>query len=181
MSEPLSITVGSGEPEDQLPPGTYPAALKAVVERTITVQNEDRDVFEWTFLVDTANEDGTPGEPIEVSGLSSKMTGPQSKTAAYLAALLGPVAVQPGATFTMNDLVGKRCLITVALNKSGYSKVESATPTPTTVAPTRSTNRAAAGAAPAAEPAAAPEAAPAAVAVAAAAPVVGPVDDDLPF
>jgi hypothetical protein len=144
---PFSITVGSGEPEDQLAPGNYPATLKAVVERTINVSGEDREVFEWTFEVATANDDGTPGEPIEVSGLSSRMTGPQSKTAAYLVALLGPAAVQPGATFTMNDLIGKACLIQTTLNKGGYAKVDGATPMPTTAAK-RPTNRAAAAAAP---------------------------------
>lgn len=161
----LSITIGSGEPADQLPPGNYPAKLKSVVERTIQVQGEDRDVFEWTFLVDTTNDDGTPGEPIEVSGLSSRMTGPLSKTAAFLVALLGPAAVQPGATFTMNDLVGKSCLIQTSLNKGGYAKVDGATPLPVKAA-VRATNRAAAAVAVPAKAAAAdsPEA-----------------DDDLPF
>lgn len=172
----LSITVGSGVPEDQIAPGNYPASLKSVVARTITVQNEDREVFEWTFLVDTENEDGSAGEPIEVSGLTSQMTGPQSKTAQFLAALMGAEAVQPGVTFTMNDLVGRRCLIQTVLNKGGYAKVDGATPIPTTVARSqpRSTTRAAA----------------ASTAVAAAAPepsadvddVASPTgDDDLPF
>ena len=181
MADTLSITVGSGEPEDQLPPGTYPATLESVVERTITVNNEDRDVFEWTFLVDTENEDGTPGEPIKVGGLSSKMTGPQSKTAAYLVALLGPAAVQPGATFTMNDLAGKRCLITTVLNKSGYAKVDGAVQLVAT--PMKATNRAAAASAvPQEQAASAAAVEPAKAAVAAAAPVpAGEVDDDLPF
>lgn len=162
---PLSITVGSGEPEDQLPPGNYPAKLTAVTERTINVQGEDREVFEWSFEVETANDDGTPGEPIAISGLSSRMTGPQSKTAQYLVALLGPAAVQPGATFTMNDLVGKPCLIQTSLNKGGYAKVDGATPLPTAAAK-RPSNRAAATAV-AAAPAAAAE--------------TEPEGDDLPF
>jgi hypothetical protein len=141
---PFSITVGSGEPEDQLPPGNYPATLDAVTERTITVQGQDKEVFEWTFLVATANDDGTPGEPIKVTGLSSRMTGPQSKTAAYLVALLGAAAVQPGNTFTMADLVGKQCLIQTTINAGGYAKVDGATPMPTQAAVTRQTNRAAA-------------------------------------
>lgn len=180
MAEALSITVGSGEPEDQLAPGNYPATLESVVERTITVNNEDRDVFEWTFLVDTENEDGTPGEPIKISGLSSKMTGPQSKTAAFLSALLGAAAVQPGATFTMNDLAGKRCLIQTALNRNGYAKVEGATALPTSVAKTN--RRAAAAPQVVAETTVEADepAAPAAVAAAVAAPSAE-VDDDLPF
>jgi len=162
----LSITIGSGEPEDQLAPGNYPARLKSVVEKSITVQGEDRDVFEWTFLVDTTNDDGTPAEPIEVGGLSSRMTGPLSKTAAFLVALLGPQAVQPGATFTMNDLVGKACLIQTSVNKGGYAKVDGATPLPVKAA-VRATNRAAAAVA--------------VPAVSAAAEPADEADDDLPF
>lgn len=143
MATPLSITVGTGVPDDQLPPGNYPATLTAVVERTIEVKGESRDVFEWTFAVPTANDDGTPGDPISISGLSSQMTGPKSKTAAFLVALLGPSAVQPGATFTMNDLVGKTCLIQTDLNDNGYHKVVGATPTPVQTAAVRPTNRAA--------------------------------------
>jgi hypothetical protein len=149
MAQPLSITVGSGVPDDQLAPGNYPATLKAVTERTIDVKGESRDVYEWEFAVPTQEDDGSPGEPIKVTGLTSQMTGPKSKTAAYLVALLGPAAVQPGATFTMNDLVGKECLIQTDLNESGYHKVVGATPLPVSVAP-RQTNRAAAQVAPAA-------------------------------
>lgn len=150
----LSITVGSGVPDDQLPPGNYPASLTAVVERTIEVKGESRDVFEWTFAVATADDDGTPGEPIKISGLSSQMTGPKSKTAAFLVALLGPDAVKPGATFTMNDLIGKTCLIQTDLNEAGYHKVVGATPTPVTTAVRPSNRAAAAAAVPAAAPAA---------------------------
>ena len=150
MADALSITIGSGVPDDQLQPGNYPAKLKSVVERTINVKGEDRDVYDWTFEVPTVEDDGvTPGAPVEVNGLSSRMTGPKSKTASYLVALLGPAAVQPGATFTMNDLIGKDCLIQTDLNESGYHKVVGATPLPVTVAP-RQTNRAAAQVAPAA-------------------------------
>jgi hypothetical protein len=180
VATPLSITVGTGVPDDQLPPGNYPATLTSVVERTIEVKGESRDVFEWSFAVPTANDDGTPGDPIAISGLSSQMTGPKSKTAAFLVALLGPTAVQPGATFTMNDLVGKQCLIQTDLNDNGYHKVVGATPLPVT-AQVRPTNRAAVGeaapaspAAPAAEMKAAPKAQ--ALPVAAEDP-----DDDLPF
>jgi hypothetical protein len=180
VATPLSITVGSGVPDDQLPPGNYPATLTSVVERTIEVKGESRDVFEWSFAVPTANDDGTPGDPIAISGLSSQMTGPKSKTAAFLVALLGPTAVQPGATFTMNDLVGKQCLIQTDLNDAGYHKVVGATPLPVT-AQVRPTNRAAVGEAATASPAAEePEmkGPPPAKALPVAA---GDPDDDLPF
>lgn len=180
MATPLTITVGSGVPDDQLPPGNYPASLTSVVERQIEVKGETRDVFDWTFAVPTVNDDGSPGDPIAISGLSSQMTGPKSKTAAFLVALLGPSAVQPGATFTMNDLIGKQCYIQTDLNDAGYAKVVGATPLPVT-AQVRPSNRAAVGEAGAASPAAdaaprkgnAPVAAPAAAAE-------NP-DDDLPF
>ena len=177
MADALSITVGSGIPEDQLAPGNYPATLKSVTARTITVNSEDREVFEWLFLVDTENEDGSPGEPIEVGGLSSQMTGPQSKTAMFLSALMGAEAVQPGRTFTMNDLVGKRCLIQTVFNKGGYAKVESASAIPATPVKTKPSNRAVAAATTAAA-VAAPEPAPSADAEGA---VTAAGDDDLPF
>ena len=145
VATPLSITVGSGMPDDQLAPGNYPASLVSVTEKSIDVKGESRDVYEWTFAVPTQEDDGSPGEPIKVSGLSSQMTGPKSKTAAFLVALLGPQAVQPGATFTMNDLIGKECLIQTELNDSGYAKVVGATPMPVQSAPSRPSNRAAAG------------------------------------
>ena len=144
MAQPLSITIGSGMPDDQLPPGNYPATLLSVTERTIEVKGESREVYEWAFAVPTQEDDGSPGDPIKVSGLSSQMTGPKSKTAAFLVALLGPAAVQPGATFTMNDLVGKECLIQTELNEAGYAKVVGATPMPVSSAP-RPSNRVAAG------------------------------------
>jgi len=170
----FSITVGTGMPDDQLPPGNYPASLTSVVERTIDVKGESRDVYEWTFEVPTEEEDGSPGDPIKVSGLSSQMTGPKSKTAAYLVALLGPQAVQPGATFTMNDLIGKDCLIQTDLNDSGYAKVVGAVPLPTSAA-RRPSNREAAGAATAE---AKPKPKPAMPKVATAA---EDTEDDLPF
>jgi hypothetical protein len=182
MATPLSITVGSGVPDDQLPPGNYPATLTAVTERTIEVKGESRDVFEWAFAVPTANDDGTPGDPINISGLSSQMTGPKSKTAAFLVALLGPSAVQPGATFTMNDLVGKQCLIQTDLNDNGYAKVVGATPMPVTTA-VRPSNRAAAGEAVPAGPTSAPVevVTPAAVPAAAPKATAEDPDADLPF
>jgi hypothetical protein len=179
----LSITVGSGVPDDQLPPGNYPASLKSVVEKTIEVKGESRDVYEWTFLVPTADNDGNAGEPISIGGLSSQMTGPKSKTAAFLVALLGPAAVQPGATFTMNDLIGKQCLIQTDLNEAGYHKVVGATPLPVTSA-VRPSNRAAVGEA--SPSSAVAEAAAPMEGVVASVPTVTPVstedpDADLPF
>lgn len=156
---PFEITVGSGTPDDQLAPGTYPATLTAVEEKTINFEGKDKEVYEWAFAVEATDEDGNAAEPIKVTGLSSQMSGPKSKTVVFLTALLGPSAVQPGVTFTMADLVGKSCLIQTDLNASGYHKVIGALPQPTAAAPKRPTNRAAAGVTPVApaEPAAAEE------------------------
>lgn len=148
----LNITVGSGTPDDQLPPGTYPARLKAVEEKTITFEGKEKEVYEWAFEVETTDEAGNPADPLVITGLSSLMSGPKSKTVTFLTALLGPAAVQPGVTFTMADLVGKECFIQTDLNQSGYHKVIGATPLPTAAAPRRPSNRVAAGvAAPEAE------------------------------
>jgi len=146
----FNITVGSGVPDDQLPPGSYPGKLTAVTEKTITVDGVDKEVFEWAFAIATVADDGSAGEPIAITGLSSRMTGPKSKTAVYLVALLGPAAVQPGATFGMADLVGKECIVQTDLNNSGYHRVVGASAIPTKAA-VRPTNRAAAAVVPTAE------------------------------
>ncbi len=118
------ITVGAGVQE--LEPGTYPVTVTNVVQKTISgVISEynptgaDQQVFEWSFNVDTDDD-----EEIEVQGLTSTMTGPKSKLARFLAALLGPDALQPGAEFDLPDLVGKSALAKVGLNKNGYPRVE---------------------------------------------------------
>jgi len=179
VTDDLQITVGSGEPDDQLAPGTYKASLTALAAKEINWENQTREVFEWAFAVPTEDDDGNPADPIIVTGLSSRMTGPQSKTSAYLVALLGPAAVQPGATFKTADMIGKECLIQTDLNAKGYARVVGATPLPTSSAPKRPSNREAAGlpAAPEATTKSKP---------ATAKPAVGPkvevaADDDLPF
>jgi hypothetical protein len=177
----FEITVGTGEPDDQLAPGTYKATLAAVSAKEINWENQTREVFEWAFDVPTEDEAGNPDEPIRVTGLSSRMTGPQSKTATFLVALLGPAAVQPGASFKTSDMVGKQCLIQTDLNNKGYARVIGATPLPTASAPKRPSNREAAGlpTAPEATSKSKPKAA-------AATPKVeivddGATEDDLPF
>jgi len=181
VSDDLEITVGSGEPDDQLAPGTYKAALTGLTAKEITWENQTREVFEWAFAVPTEDDEGNPSEPIIITGLSSRMTGPQSKTSQFLVALLGPQAVQPGATFTTKGLLGKECLIQTDLNTKGYARVIGATPLPTATAPKRPSNREAAGLPEAAEPTS--KSKPAQAKPAAGAPAVAIVDDeaDLPF
>lgn len=121
---PPLITIGAGAQD--IEPGTYPVTVVNVTPKTINgVVSEynpsgaDQEVFEWAFNVDTDDE-----EAIEVTGLTSRMTGPKSKLARFLAALLGPDALQPGAQFELSDLVGKSALAKVGLNKNGYPRVE---------------------------------------------------------
>lgn len=178
MSDDIEITVGTGEPDDQLAPGTYKAALTGLAAKEINWENQTREVFEWAFAVPTEDDEGNPSEPIVITGLSSRMTGPQSKTSQFLVALLGPQAVQPGATFTTKGLLGKECLIQTDLNQKGYARVIGATPLPTASAPKRPSNREAAGLPAAAEPTSKSKPA---SAVPAGAPAVAIVDEDLPF
>jgi len=131
------ITMGQGTPDVE--PGTYPVTVANVVAKTITgTVNEynptgaDQDVFEWTFNVDTDDE-----EVIEINGLTSRMTGPSSKLAKWIEALLGAAALQPGATFDLPDLLGKSALAKVGLNKKGYSRVEDLMAKPVTGKVTR--------------------------------------------
>lgn len=118
------ITVGAGAQD--IEPGTYPVTVTNVVQKTISgviseynPSGADQQVFEWSFNIDTDDD-----EEIEVQGLTSTMTGPKSKLARFLAALLGPDALQPGAEFDLPDLVGKSALAKVGLNKNGYPRVE---------------------------------------------------------
>lgn len=124
------ITIGAGYTE--LEPGTYPVTLTRVVEKTIAGQvtefnpsGEDQQVFEWTFNVDSDDD-----EVIEVQGLSSTKTGQKSKLSAFITALAGPDALKPGSRFELNDLLGKSALATVGLNKNGYPRVEGLTALP---------------------------------------------------
>ena len=164
------ITVGSGAPESELEPGTYPASLAALSQKRINVRGEDSDVFEWVFHIPV--QDG--GDPIPVNGLTSTMTGPKSKTWAFLQALLGPQAVEPGKQFGPDDLVGKEALVNVELNANGYPKVTGIVAMPKSMA------RPAAPAATATPTPAAP-AAPRRTVAQAVQPDAEGTDDDLPF
>lgn len=174
------ITVGATPQFDE---GTYVGELSAIEQKTIEPKKGQQagqkvDIFEWRFglshMADDAEANikaGDPvvdfdtGEPIVGRATSSTATGPRSKLSKFLVALLGPSAVEPGAEFEAEDLVGKKALVTLVKDEGGYPKVEELTALP------RGNRRSVREqAAPAAE---APKPAPAAEAEA--------EDDDLPF
>jgi hypothetical protein len=124
------ITVKSGGPD--IEPGTYPASLISIEAETINSgvsqynpSGEPQDVFVWTFDL---GEDEETGESIEVSGVTSQMTGPKSKTMQFLRALgLDP---QPKDEIDPADLVGRQALATIERNDKGWPKVTGLTALP---------------------------------------------------
>ena len=167
------ITVGSGMPDSDIEPGIYPATVIGLRADTIVVDGEEKEVFVWTFSIPTEDEGA-----IELEGLTSQIVTPRSKAYAYLVALLGQAAVGTGAGFNDTDLVGKNCLVTVDLNKNGYTRVSNITAAPRGAIARPAPAQAAVAAAPAAP--AAPAVSPLRPTVRAAA---GVSDDeaDLPF
>ena len=122
--------VGSSQaPEQDIEAGDYPATVVNVTQETITVEFEDRDVFKWHFEIPTED-----GDPIEISGLTSRTISPKSKAFAYLVALLGASHVQPDAEFGLEDVIGKTGIVTVGENKRGWMEVKNLHAAPRTAA-----------------------------------------------
>lgn len=123
------IVITSGGPDIEA--GTYPGTLISVEEQTINSgvsqynpSGEPQDVFVWTFDL-SGDEDE---ETLEVSGVTSQMTGPKSKTMQFLRALgFDP---QRGDEIQMSDLVGKSALCTVEDNAKGWPKITGLTAIP---------------------------------------------------
>jgi len=107
---PFEITAGQ-----VIDPGTYKAQLTRVEEN----QGQYGMYRKWHFLVDV---NGT-GE--ELSVITSGNTGPQSKSFAWLTALLGRV---PQAGERIEDPTGKTVLVSVVTNKKGFSTIDSLMP-----------------------------------------------------
>lgn len=125
----VAITIGAGGPDVEFENGTYPVTVKGLAEKTITPKsgpnaNTEVEVYDWTFDVDAGEVE------FEASGLTSKMTGPQSKTVAFITALLGEAAIQTGATFELGDLIGKRALAAIEADANGWPKVKALLPLP---------------------------------------------------
>jgi len=120
----MSLIKIQGAPESNIEAGTYEMVLLALTAKDITVNGEDRAVFEWKFgLVDD--------DEIEVNGLTSQNTTPRSKLVTWVAALLGPEATKVGAEYDEKDLIGKRALVTIGINEAGWPRISDVGPLPT--------------------------------------------------
>jgi hypothetical protein len=88
--------------------------------------------IEWVWTTEApegfegASEDGT----VTISGRTSKSSGPRSKAFKWIAALMGPSTVVPGARFSPDSLLGKQAQLTVSVNDRGYNQVEEVTALP---------------------------------------------------
>lgn len=107
----------SAPPDDLEIGGVYAATLTGFKPFSYTdpATGEERNLVEWQF----ATEDGT-----EVSGTTTTATGPKSKAFRWLVALAGAKAVQPGAHFNPDDLIGREAQLVIGANKNGWPKVD---------------------------------------------------------
>lgn len=101
--------------------GTYDARLKALVPFDAQYEGEERHLIKWVFQV--AVDEGIE----ELEGVTSRATGPKSKMRGWVASLLGR---QPdgGERLGGLGLVGKPCMVVIALDDGGYPKVDAVLP-----------------------------------------------------
>ncbi len=107
------ITIG-GDSVD-IPNGTYPAALFAIIPKTSDAYGE---FWAWDFQVRKPD-----GEVVVVGGASSTNTGSKSKAGKWLAALLGRKLVKGE---TVNP-VGQPCMVVIE-EVDGWPKVTEVLP-----------------------------------------------------
>ena len=100
-------------------PGDLPGSYKAQLLRTEFVETSFGKGRKWYFLVDVN------GEGHEASFLTSMHTGPNSKTYAWLSALLGR---SPQAGEKLPDPTGKTVILQLDKNEKGYPKVVALVP-----------------------------------------------------
>jgi len=93
---------------------------KMVTARSGPKAGQEIGLWDWYFAVD----DGGPfdGETIQAS--TSVSSGPKSKMYAFLTALLGGKAPEPGQTFKNADLYGRRALATIRKDENGWPRIE---------------------------------------------------------
>ncbi len=134
VSDEEMVFVVASIPE--VDPGVYIGTLIGMRPFTMTTpEGEKRDLIEWRF---TAKDGaGVPvvdneGSILELSGVTSKATGPASKWFAWTVALIGAAAIVPDAQIRARDLIGKQAQVTIGPDKKGYPKVQSLTAMPRT-------------------------------------------------
>jgi hypothetical protein len=128
------ITITAGAPASDITPGVYEVTLVDISEiRTIYPQTgpnagKETQLRDWTFAL----EDGT-----QVTGSTSVASGPQSKTYAWLTALLGGTPPAVGQSYPKSQLLGREALATIEIDERGWPKIAnlSARPKARTVQP----------------------------------------------
>lgn len=105
-------------------PGTY----KAQLEKVETDEGNFGKYRKWFWIVEV------DGKLESLSVLTSAHTGPNSKSYAWLTALLGRA---PQAGETIEDPTGKTVLLAISKNDKGFNKVDAVMPIvePTEVSP----------------------------------------------
>lgn len=116
----LTITVSAGAPQLDIDPGAYEVTLLSIEgPRTILPQTgpnagKEVDLYDWTFTL----EDGT-----EIRGSTSTSSGPKSKLYAWLTALLGGTPPPTDSKFSVDDLIGRMAVATIAIEESGWPRI----------------------------------------------------------
>lgn len=127
MNQEMTMTVGA---VPIVPDGTYPATLIGLEDFEAPDFNNPEDnktLRRWTFGLD--GEVDADGNPAEIDGVSSTALGPRSKAYGWIEALLGR-KLEKGETIGRGMLLNQHCLVTVAQNEDGYSKIAAVVPAP---------------------------------------------------
>lgn len=123
MGDAFKMKVGAG-PEGQPDPGSYRLVCIDIREDQADFPPGPfgpgglTDIYKWKFAIPSEDD-------WEVEGTTTRSTGPKSKNAEFIAAMLGPEALEPGAEYGPSDFIGKACIGVLKLSNSGWLKVES--------------------------------------------------------
>ena len=111
--ETMNTEIVIGGDMADVPEGTYPATLTALSTKESPKFGGEFRV--WTFKLDNGSE---------VEGNSSMHTNAKSKPGRWIAALLG----RRPAEGEKVELIGRRCLVSVIENETGWPKVDAVLP-----------------------------------------------------
>lgn len=120
------IELNFGAPIPKAEPGSYPAMLVGIEPFKINEGTaEEKTLIRWDFSLDGLEDPEVPGQALVIDGVTSTATGERSKMRPWLVALIGKAPDERLSLSALRDTaVGRECLVTVEINKSGYSKVE---------------------------------------------------------
>lgn len=129
------IEVKSGAPTapQNWQDGTYVLRLasigdpKTVLATKGQMAGQEVDLIDWTFVID---DTASPFHGLEVRRSTSTASGPKSTMYGILTALLGGRVPAVGQRFDKADLVERRVLGALALEESGYIRVNALTALP---------------------------------------------------